>query len=463
VIGRAGLQNQGLTALETSMATLPTNQAVVNHENSIELAAVRRFHIADDAFLTLHRQAEGEWVNVGAFQPSELDAMLPQLREELERDAYFSVNALGLRLPRGKSKHLRYLNACYVDIDCYRQGLKPGAVMGRVMEAVGEQVIPSPSVFGFSGRGVWCFWLLRDVREPHLRQRAFPEKQFLYAKIQRELWRRLKHLGADSNALDASRVTRIPGSINSKVQERVHHFASLTPDGQLREYTLAELAEHVEVEERLQLSKKFVRTSRRRVPKRLAGWQARWSKAFELIQALRQMRGGFREGHRHNALFCLAVVGRRHGLDEPNLYAAVLEVGQECKPPLPDVDALAAFRSAMTMKGSVHLSTGRMLAMLGATEQEREELKRFLPKVKGRRRPSKQTLRTEERRARIQEAVDTMGQIPTSTDLGAMLGEPQQTIHRDMAALGLVTPKRRNKKTLATSAPFLPFTQLQCL
>jgi len=457
VIGRAGLQNQGLTALETSMATLPTNQAVVNHENSIELAAVRRFHIADDAFLTLHRQAGGEWVNVGAFQPSELDAMLPQMREELERDAFFSVNALGLRLPRGRGKHLRYLNACYVDIDCYRQGLRPGAVMGRVMEAVGEQVIPSPTVFGFSGRGVWLFWLLRDVGEPHLRQRAFPEKQYLYARVQRELWDRLKHLGADANALDSSRVTRIPGSINSKVEERVHHFASLTPDGQLREYSLAELAEHVGVEERRQLSK-FVRTSKRRVPKRVNGWIARWSKSHGLLQALRQMRGGFREGHRHNALFCSAVVGRRHGLDEPNLYAAVLELGQECKPPLPDVDALAAFRSAMSMDGKRHISTARILEMLGVTQQEREELKRFLPKVKGRRRPSKRALRTEERRGRIQEAVDTLGQIPTSTDLGAMLGEPQKTIHRDMAALGLIMPNSRSKKTLAISTPFLPFS-----
>jgi len=421
---------------------------------SPELAGIKRFHISDDAFVTLHRQTGGEWVNLGAFSPSELDGMFLELKQELERDAYFSVNALGLRLPRGKAKHLRYLNAAFVDIDSYRSGVTVAAAFGHCMQAVAEQVIPSPSLFGFSGRGVWLFWLLRDAREPHLRQRAFPEKCYLYARIQRALWQRLKHFGADSNALDAARVTRIPGSINSKAEERVQHFASLTPDGRLREYTLAELAEFVEVEEKPR--PKFVRTSKRRVPKRLAGWRARWSKAFELIQAVRHMRDGFREGHRHNALFCFAVVGRRHGLKEPALYAAVLEVAQECKPRLSEEDVRAAFRSAMSMKGTVHLSTGRMLEMLGVTEQELAGLKRFLPKAKGRRRPSQRARRTEERRARVQDVWRLWDGVPTSTELAEAVREPQPTVFRDMVDLGLITPKRYSKQHLA---PLLPFIQ----
>jgi len=423
-----------------------------------ELAGIKRFHTSADGYLTLHRKVGRELKHLGGFTPAQLDNLFPSMKQELAEDSYFSINAMWRSMPRGSASDNRYLNASYSDIDGYSLGLSVEVIAGKVIAAIAAGIIPSPSVIAFSGRGLWCYWFLRDASDANRRPRAYPDTELFYGRVQKALYRRLKDIGADANALDSARITRVPGSRNSKADGdgRVHQYVNLNPDGRERVYLLSELAEFVGVEEKPR--RKFVRTSKRRVPARLAGWIARWSKSHGLLQTLRQMRGGFRQGVRHNAVYVFSLVGRSRGLNEPSLYAAALEVAQECKPPLPAADVLATIRNVMAADGKRHISTARIIQMLCISEQELAgPLKPFLPEPRsGRRRPSPRARRREERRARIREAVETVGRVPTSTELAAMLGEPQPTLFRDMVDMGLIAPKPRRQKTLA---PLLPFIQ----
>jgi Putative ATPase subunit of terminase (gpP-like) len=63
----------------------------------------------------------------------------------------------------------------------------------------------------FSGRGLQAKWLF----EKPLPRKALPR----WHAVQTELCRRLGRLGADKNALDASRVLRLVGTVNSKSKE----------------------------------------------------------------------------------------------------------------------------------------------------------------------------------------------------------------------------------------------------
>ncbi len=147
---------------------------------ALDLAAIQRFHVAGDSFLTLHRKPNGiGWENIGGFKVSELEQMFPQVAQSLLEDSFFSVNGHYRQVKRGSSNTLRYLNACYLDLDCYE--VKPAEAIGRAVQAMAEDVIPSASIFGLSGRGIWLFWLLRNEQEPDLPPPAFPEKRLLFA------------------------------------------------------------------------------------------------------------------------------------------------------------------------------------------------------------------------------------------------------------------------------------------
>ena len=430
-----------------------------------DVAAILKFHRGQDAYLTLHRKPDAtSFVNIGAFLPAELEEMFPELREELERDSYFSVNGYAFPLRRGKTKHLRYLNACYVDLDCY--GLSGSEALGKAVQAMAEGVIPSASIFGLSGRGIWLFWLLRDVTEPGP-QRAFPEKRLLYSRIQRALHGRVKNvwpeLRPDANALDMVRVTRVPGSINGKSEKRVEHFASLTPAGKLRVYTLPELADFLGLEERKPVPAKILRFGRR-LPNRRNGWIARWEKALRWFSTLRGIRGGFEEGCRHYALYIYALLLRRNGSSDVEVFAAVAELGRECRPPLSEVEVLAAVVSTQGLQATVHISTRGMADMLNVTTEEAEALAPFAPKARPPR-GKKREARKAARRERIREIVEEFGEVPPAADISRILkrdgfpGSSLKNVARDLEASGLASPRKRRPRKRERQ-PCLPELEL---
>ena len=72
--------------------------------------------------------------------------------------------------------------------------------------------IPTPNFIIDSGRGLYLIWLIKKV--PSM---ALP----LWKAVEEYFYRTLKEFGVDIQALDATRILRIPGSINSKIHTEV--------------------------------------------------------------------------------------------------------------------------------------------------------------------------------------------------------------------------------------------------
>ncbi len=416
--------------------------------------ALRQFHRGEDSYVTLHRKpTEDSFQNLGAFSPYELETIFPDMREELSRDSFFSINSYGIPLSRGKSHCLRYLNAVYADFDCYQ--IPAPEALGKLVQAMAENVVPPASIFGISGRGVWAFWLLRDVDDPDIPQRAFPEKRLLYAKVQRALHDRLKknlpELRPDGAALDLVRITRVPYSVNSKSGEKVLHFQSLTEDGRPRLYTLNELRDVLYIAERKPQAK--ILRFGKRVPARLAGWVASWKKRLQWFEKLRDLRGGFAEGQRNSAVYIFSILLRKLGLPEAEIYVRVTELGSQCRPPLPEAEVLGVILSSQSSSAKIHMSTAQMRAVLEPSPDELSALAPFAPKGRATRaRSRKREERIRARRVRILAVIHELGEVPTAQDLVRVLagegylGSSRSNVLCDLEVLGMASPRKRRPR-----------------
>src|SRR5215469_15919193 len=133
---------------------------------------------------------------------------------------------------------LRYLCACFADLDFYKHGLSYGQAIGTIIDHQDAGLIPPVSVVIRSGRGMWLVWLLHDSRNAKLPPRAWREKQQQYQRVQGKIHRCLARLGSDAH--DAMRITRVPGSIHSGASERVRFFVQADDAGCCYSYTLDE-------------------------------------------------------------------------------------------------------------------------------------------------------------------------------------------------------------------------------
>lgn len=125
-------------------------------------------------------------------------------------DLYQSMNTFISRERTIQS--LRYLNALYIDIDCYKVNMRKESVLYFLENDCYNSVIPEPSLVVDSGRGLYLIWLLEQVPSQALT---------LWNVMQNYLYNALKEFGADRSALDASRVLRVIGSYNTKSESFV--------------------------------------------------------------------------------------------------------------------------------------------------------------------------------------------------------------------------------------------------
>lgn len=120
-------------------------------------------------------------------------------------DRYISLNAFN-RFSR-KSEYVTQLRTIGIDCDQYKKGLTPDDVKRRVYYLVAEGKMPMPNLI-LTSRGVQLFYSIDDG--------ASVKMQWLTTYITRQITGLLEDHGADYNAIDNSRVMRVPYSINSR-------------------------------------------------------------------------------------------------------------------------------------------------------------------------------------------------------------------------------------------------------
>jgi hypothetical protein len=307
------------------------------------LAVIRLIHRADDGFVTLHSKMDDVFNDLLAVRAGELGDVFKGVRGLLERDAYFSVNAFfcgwgeskvvpGLPRQARCTESLRYLNACFADLDCHRAGLTARQAKTRVRQFVRAGTIPLPSIITESGRGLWLFWLLRDDDDGSKPPRAWPEAIRWYGRIQNAMCGRLSSLAPD--AKDAARITRVPGSLNGKSGARVSCLVQTDAAGRLLTYTLAEIGAFLGVSERGTPARpKATLTEAGKAAKR-PGYTAMQANRLRQFQSLRALRGGFSDGCRNRAAMLYVLILRQNGIPPVEIEKCVEELARECHPPL---------------------------------------------------------------------------------------------------------------------------------
>ena len=141
------------------------------------------------------------------------------------KDAYLSQQAFyGWR----RISKLANLGACYVDLDFYNTDyarFSPDILAVEVLRHIDDLTIPYPSYVLSTGRGLVVVWLLEQTN-----RRACPR----WMAVQRQLFQALTSFGADRAALDAARVFRLSGSVNSKSSTVVRPVWMSSPSDPVR-------------------------------------------------------------------------------------------------------------------------------------------------------------------------------------------------------------------------------------
>ena len=183
------------------------------------------FHEADSrGFVALCTQPAGGKFKQHCYRVPELALALSNL-EGSQINAYTSIGEF--KRWNRQIVNLTRIGACFIDLDIYNSpaaGWHRDAVLREISRICVLAGIPGPSVINFSGAGYQCKWGLKD----YLPSAALPR----WNLVQSRLVAIFASLGADPNAKDASRITRVPGTLNTKRQAycEVVHFAGRSLD-----------------------------------------------------------------------------------------------------------------------------------------------------------------------------------------------------------------------------------------
>ena len=128
--------------------------------------------------------------------------------------------------PNRRVVNLARIGLLFADLDTYREpwavGRSPDQLAAAVLHFCAEEGIPSPSLIVSSGRGLQVKWLLSSV----LPRGALPR----WNAVQKALVDKLRFVGSDPLARDASRVLRLVNTVNSR-SGMVCHVVHVEEDG----------------------------------------------------------------------------------------------------------------------------------------------------------------------------------------------------------------------------------------
>jgi hypothetical protein len=276
---------------------------------------------AEDHVSRLHPQAESKGKAVifhksgtypngrkqWSYDVSELPDVIP-LYAGLE-DVYISQQ----RFHFGRKKeNLKEIQSLYVDVDFHKipefAGMDARGVLADVLVALERARMPAPTLAIASGRGLYVIWLLSE---------AIPRAAIgRWNACQKELWKTLESFGADRGALDASRVLRLCGTVNSKSGKTVEQIAAPGEvwrfddlANEILPYTREELYD-LRIQRAARAARKPPKSRQR--PSKGFTPSSMWETRLEDLQRLRQLRyprtgGKLPSGERDTWLFIAGV------------------------------------------------------------------------------------------------------------------------------------------------------------
>lgn len=183
-----------------------------------QIAEVKEYlnnvHCGENGFVAVVVRDKNGWQQ-RHYHMQELYANLEKILSIPDANIYSSLNSF--YVPKRTIDCIRHLNALYLEFDNHlenkiltKEDLE--CIMFYLHKDYFGKVVPEPSIIVNSGRGIQCIWCIED-----LPKQALP----LWSMVQNNIYKVFKDFcirgyTADANALDASRVFRLPQTLNSK-------------------------------------------------------------------------------------------------------------------------------------------------------------------------------------------------------------------------------------------------------
>ena len=287
------------------------------------------------------------------------------------KDVYISQNTFNNKSRR--LIHLKELKALYIDIDCYKMNLSKEAVKYFMENDLYGQ-IPVPNMLIDSGRGLYYIIFLENTIAEELPKWQLVEK-YLYEK--------LKDLGADNKALDATRVLRVTGTVNSKNNSIVKVI-----DTYDYQYTLDEIIENyipeiTEDRKEKQKPKGVRKKGRKKKFVSLFNLYNLYYTRFMDIKKLVEIRNYEMTGYREVTLFLLRYfMNVYHNCDDDLVMEEILEINNSFTEPLEKDEVFKATLSGATRatENVYKYSNDKLIKLLDITPSEQKQMATIISK-----------------------------------------------------------------------------------
>ena len=287
------------------------------------------------------------------------------------KDVYISQNTFNNKSRR--LIHLKELKALYIDIDCYKMNLSKEAVKYFMENDLYGQ-IPVPNMLIDSGRGLYYIIFLENTIAEELPKWQLVEK-YLYEK--------LKDLGADNKALDATRVLRVTGTVNSKNNSIVKVI-----DTYDYQYTLDEIIENyipeiIEDRKEKQKPKGVRKKGRKKKFVSLFTLYKLYYTRFKDIKKLVEIRNYEMTGYREVTLFLLRYFMNVYHGDDDLVMEEILEINNSFTEPLEKDEVFKATLSGATRatENVYKYSNDKLIKLLDITPLEQKEMATIISKT----------------------------------------------------------------------------------
>lgn len=267
---------------------------------------------------------------------------------------------------------IKELNFVYIDLDYYKTKYTKEQVIMNLESNYFNKIIPATNYIIDSGRGLALLWSINKVPS-----QALP----LWKAIEEYLYNQLKEFGADRQALDATRVLRVPGSINSKSKTVVSIIDEYDYIYDLREIQKEYLPELKPKEKKKGRPKKVNYVYRER---------SLYFARIQDITKLCELREYDLRGHREIILFLYRYYLCSFTEDVQKALEDVLELNSMFIYPLKEKEVIRATRSAekcyLDNNKEYRYKNDTLIELLEITEDEEIQMSTIISKTEYKRR-----------------------------------------------------------------------------
>ena len=388
---------------------------------------------------TIHGESEG-WITKAEISKQREFSQWHYHVEDLlkqdfdKEDVYISMSTF--YKPMRRIETIKEIGNLFLDLDTYNTKFTKTQILMNLEENYFNRLIPIPNLIIDSGRGLTLVWSIEKV--PYM---ALP----LWKSIQEYLYSQLKEFGADRKALDATRVLRVAGSINSKSGTRVTILEKYEYKYTLREIQREFLPDLDENKSKKKgRPKKVVYVHRER-----SLYQGR---ILDLVK-LCELRNYDVKGQREIILFLYRYYLCYFYEDEQKALEDVLELNKEFIQPLSEKEVIRATGSAEKVfkakDKQYKYKNETLIEILEISEYEQTHMKIIIGKEEYKRRDN------ERNKKNYQEQLKAQGKISEKEKISQRRNKIKDLLGKGLSQKEIYTSLKLSKRTCIYDIKYL--------